>query len=84
MQINWRVRLKNKTFWVSLAALILPFAYNLLGLCGIVPSLTQDTLSDLVLGALNILVAIGLIIDPTTQGLSDSDRVLHKEDNNNG
>ena len=55
---------------------MLTFAYQLCGIFGIVPPVSQDSLLQLVGIVLNILAALGVVTDPTTSGLSDSARAL--------
>lgn len=76
MKINWTLRLQNKATLAALAATVLAFAYQLCGIFGIVPPVSQDSLLQLVGIVLNILVALGVVTDPTTIGLSDSARAL--------
>lgn len=76
MKINWTLRLQNKATLAALAATVLTFAYQLCGIFGIVPPVSQDSLLQLVGIILNILAALGVITDPTTSGLSDSARAL--------
>lgn len=75
--INWKVRFHNKTFLVTLSGVILTFIYTLLSLFGITPSITQSTVTDVVLAVLNLLAAAGVILDPTTQGISDSQQAMN-------
>lgn len=76
MKINWTLRLQNKATLAALAATVLAFAYQLCGIFGIVPPVSQDSLLQLVGILLNILVALGVVTDPTTSGVSDSARAL--------
>jgi phi LC3 family holin len=76
MKINWTVRLKNKVFLASALALIVSFAYDWLALLGYAPALTESVVMSVVDGVLTALVAIGVIVDPTTAGTSDSVRAL--------
>ena len=76
MRINWRVRFKNKTWLVSFLTVILAFVYQVLGMFGIVPAVTQDMAAQLAMAVINILVAVGVVIDPTTAGAGDSDRAM--------
>ena len=68
MRINWRVRFKNKTWLVSFLTVILAFVYQVLGMFGIVPAVTQDMAAQLAMAVINVLVAVGVVIDPTTAG----------------
>lgn len=75
--INWRVRLQNKTWLLAMLAAIVAFAYQLLGLLGVVPAVSQDQITQLIGLVVNILVALGIVVDPTTSGVTDSTRALH-------
>ena len=80
MRINWRVRFKNKTFVVTFLTAVIAFIYQILSMFDIVPKITQDTVTQLVLIIVNILTGLGILIDPTTSGdvtgISDSQRAL--------
>lgn len=78
MRINWPVRLKNKNFWVS----IIPAVLLLIQVVASVFGFTMD-LGDLgnkllavVNAAFGVLAIIGVVTDPTTAGISDSDRAM--------
>ena len=77
MKINWKVRFKNKTWLVTFLLAILAFIYQILGLLDIVPPVTQDMATQLIAAVVNILVAFGVVIDPTTVGASDSAQALN-------
>lgn len=79
MRINWKVRFKNKTWLVSFLTVILAFVYQVLGMFGIVPAVTQDMAAQLAMAVINVLVAVGVVIDPTTAGAGDSDRAMTYE-----
>lgn len=76
MKINWKVRLRNKTWLASIIALIITFVYDLLAMLEIVPAVTEDWLLSIVQTVLTLLTALGVIIDPTTAGAGDSDRAM--------
>lgn len=76
MKINWLVRFKNKTFLAALLALIVTFIYDLLALIGVAPSVDESVVMTLVNSVLTILVGIGVLTDPTTAGIGDSERAL--------
>lgn len=77
--VNWKVRLQNKTWLLAMTAAIVAFVYQVLGLCGIVPAVSQDQITQLVGIVMNIFVALGIVVDPTTKGVGDSDRALTYE-----
>ena len=77
MRNNWKVRFKNKTWLIAFLAAIVAFVYQLLGMVGIVPAVSQDMVTQFIAAAINILVAIGVVIDPTTANISDSKEALN-------
>ena len=79
MKINWKVRLQNKTWLLAMAAALLAFVYQLLGLLGITPAVSQDQIAQLVGLAINVLVALGVVVDPTTSGMGDSAQAMTYE-----
>lgn len=76
MKLNWKARFKNKTFVISFMTLIVAFVYQMLGLFGIVPSISESSIVNVVTIVINILATFGVLVDPTTNGVSDSDRAL--------
>ena len=76
MKINWKVRLRNKPWLMSIIALIITFVYDLLAMLEIVPAVTEDWLMSIVQTVLTLLTALGVVIDPTTQGMGDSERAM--------
>ena len=76
MKINWKVRLRNKTWLASVLALAVSFVYDLLAMVDVVPPLSEDWLLSLVQTLLTLLTALGVVIDPTTDGAADSDRAM--------
>lgn len=77
--INWKLRFQNKVTLVSLVACVITFVYTVLGIFGIVPSISQDNVTNIVLTLIDILVAIGVVVDPTTNGIGDSALALTRE-----
>lgn len=71
--INWRVRLKNKNFWVTFipAMMLVQVILSIFGYSFEVEKV-QGKLLDLVDAVFTVLVIVGVINDPTTVGLSDS------------
>lgn len=76
MKINWKVRFKNKTWLITFIAAVVALVYQILGLCGIIPTVSQDTLLSIAGMMINLLVMLGVVVDPTTAGASDSERAL--------
>jgi len=76
MKINIKERLKNKVFLLAAIALIISFVYQLLGMFGVVPPITENEILEIVTMGVNILAFFGVLVDPTTAGMSDSERAL--------
>ncbi len=76
MNINWKVRFKNKVWLGSFLSLIIGFTYSLLALFDVFPEVTQSLVLQLMNQVLTFLGLIGVIVDPTTAGLGDSDRAM--------
>ena len=74
--INWKLRWKNKTTLLAIATAVIALVYQVLGLFDIVPGVSESEVTQVVGLAINILAMIGIVTDPTTQGVSDSDRAL--------
>lgn len=84
MKINWKLRLKNKTTLISLIGVVLSFFYTLLGSLDIVPAISQDNITMIILGVVEALAAVGIVVDPTTTGIEDSTRALGYQNPSNG
>lgn len=76
MKINWKARLKNKTFLITFFTLVTAFVYQILGLFGIVPSVSEHSIVNGITIVINLLGTLGVLVDPTTDGMSDSERAL--------
>ena len=76
--INWKVRIKNKTFWITLIPAAIVLTQCILSLFGITIDLTkmQEQLLSLVNAAFILLSVLGIVTDPTTRGVSDSSQAL--------
>lgn len=72
--INWKVRIKNKTFWLSLIPALLLLIQAVGGVFGL--SFDLSAVGEKLLTAVNALFAVlailGVVADPTTAGVSDS------------
>ena len=55
------------------------FAYGVLDLLGVVPGVSQSKVLEIVQSLLTFLGLIGVVTDPTTAGLEDSNRAMGYE-----
>nr|DAH97551.1 MAG TPA: holin [Caudoviricetes sp.] len=79
MNINWKLRLQNKATLTTIILAIVAFVYQMLGLFGVVPSISQDTIINLVGLVINLLVGFGIVVDPTTSGVNDSKLAMERD-----
>jgi phi LC3 family holin len=73
--INWKVRFKHKPFLIALVSAILIAAQAVGALFGY--EITDGTVADIknaVEPVLYVLVLLGIIVDPTTDGIGDSEQ----------
>ena len=75
-KINWKLRFKNKATVVALLSALVALIYQVLSGLNITPSISQDTMTQGIGMILNMLAMLGIIVDPTTQGVADSDQAL--------
>lgn len=78
MNINWTVRIKNKAFWVAIIPAMLMLIQCVASLLGFTLDLGDvgEKLLDVVEAVFLVLGIIGIVADPTTKGLSDSERAM--------
>ena len=76
MKINWKVRFKNKIWLGSFLSLIVSFVYSILGLFDVFPAVTRNNVVEILNQILTFLGLIGVLVDPTTAGLGDSERAM--------
>ena len=74
--INWIVRIKNKNFWLSAIPALLLLVQTVAALFGF--TLDLGEIGDKLLAVVNALFALlailGVVNDPTTAGLKDSEQ----------
>ena len=76
MKMNWKVRFKNKTWLTMFVSLIIGFVFNMLKLFDVVPVVTENTVATIAAQILEFLGLIGVLVDPTTVGIGDSNRAM--------
>lgn len=82
MKINWKVRIKNKLFWVTIIPMVLILAQQVCGLFGVKLEIgiLSDQLVAIVGTVFGVLGLIGIVADPTTNGVSDSNLAMTYEE----
>ena len=79
--INWKVRIKNKSFWLALIPAVLllvqvvaaPFGYKWDFV------VLNQQMADIINALFAVLAILGVVTDPTTAGISDSKQALTYE-----
>lgn len=76
--INWKVRIKNKVFWLSMIPACIVLIQAVASVFGFSLDLGEigNKLIDVVNAAFLILSLLGIVNDPTTTGITDSNRAL--------
>ena len=81
MKINWIVRIKNKNFWLTVIPALLLFIQVVAAVFGYTLDLGDlgNKLLAVVNAAFAVLAILGIVTDPTTKGISDSDQAMTYE-----
>ena len=79
--INWKVRLKNKVWWLAMVPATLLLVQTICALFGITMELGEvgSKIIDVINALFAVLAIIGVVNDPTTVGIQDSLRALTYE-----
>lgn len=81
MTVNWKVRIKNKAFWLAL----IPAMLLLVQVCAAPFGYEWDfgvlsaQLAAIVNALFAVLAILGIVADPTTEGMGDSEQALSYE-----
>lgn len=80
--INWKVRINNKQFWISIIPAIAILVQAIAAVFGY--TLDLSTLVGKLLAVVDavfvVLVILGVVVDPTTDGIGDSRRAMTYEE----
>lgn len=76
--INWKVRVKNKTFWLAIIPAVIVLIMAIASIFGFTLDLEalQGKLIAVVEAVFVVLGILGIVVDPTTKGVSDSTQAL--------
>lgn len=76
--INWKVRVRNRNFWLALIPAVLLLVQAVVAVFGV--SIDLGDLGDKLIAVVNtafvVLAILGIVTDPTTSGLSDSTQAM--------
>lgn len=85
--INWQVRIKSKQFWLSLIPAVLLLVQVVAAVFGFELDLGElgNRLLDVVNALFAVLAILGIVVDPTTDGVGDSAQAMtYTEPRRNG
>ena len=76
--INWKVRIKNKMFWLTIIPMLFLLVHRVLIIFGVDLDLSvlESQILDIVEVVFSILACLGIVTDLTTAGVSDSARAM--------
>ena len=79
--INWKVRIKNKMFWLALIPAVLLLVQVVVAVFGFTLDLgeLENQWLAVVNAVFGVLAVLGVVTDPTTAGVSDSAQALTYE-----
>ena len=80
--INWIVRIKNKNFWLTIIPALLLLVQVVAALFGFTLDLGDlgNKLIDVVNALFVVLAILGVVTDPTTSGIGDSELAMTYEE----
>ena len=76
MKINWKVRFQNKVTLTAIVMAVIALVYQGLAVGGVVPAVAENTIVEIAGMVINLLVLLGVVVDPTTAGAGDSQQAL--------
>lgn len=76
MRINWKLRFQNKASLTAIVMAMIALVYQVLGLCGVTPGISENQIIEVAGMVINLLCLLGIVVDPTTDGVSDSTQAL--------
>lgn len=78
MMINWKVRIKNKAFWLAVIPAVALVAQAVAALFGYTIDLGTivGKIQAVVNAVFALLAILGIVVDPTTEGVNDSKRAM--------
>ena len=78
MNINWKVRIANKQFWLQIIPAVILLIQAVANVFGFALDLSDigNKLIEVINAVFGVLVIVGVVTDPTTKGISDSERAM--------
>ena len=79
MRVNWKVRIKNKTFWITIVPALLLVVQTVASLFGYNWDFVvlNQQIAAIINAVFALLAILGVVNDPTTAGITDSNRAMN-------
>ena len=74
--MNWKIRIQNKVFWLALIPALALVITSVADVFGYTVDLTEGTAK--LAAVIELLAVVGVVTDPTTKGIGDSERAMEK------
>lgn len=76
--INWKVRLLNKNFWITAVPALFLLVQAAAKVFGVELELNElgNQILEVINAVFGFLAVLGIVVDPTTDGIGDSERAL--------
>lgn len=79
MNVNWKIRFKHKPFLIALFSILILLIQQVAGVFGFDTTIYNEQATEIFNTVLVLLSILGVISDPTTEGVSDSPNALRYE-----
>ena len=81
MKINWTVRIRNKTFWLAIVPALLLVVQTIASLFGYAWDFVvlNQQIAAVINAVFAVLAILGVVKDPTTRGVTDSNKAMTYE-----
>ena len=79
MNVNWKIRFKHKPFLIALFSILILLIQQVAGVFGFDTTIYNEQATEIFNTVLVLLSILGVISDPTTEGVSDSPTALRYE-----
>ena len=79
MRVNWKVRVKNKAFWITIVPALLLVVQTVASLFGYNWDFVvlNQQIAAIINAVFALLAILGVVNDPTTAGITDSNRAMN-------
>ena len=83
MGINWKLRLQNKVTLLAILGDIVAIVFSIISLVQ-TKDFTYESIMHIISLVVEVLVLLGIVVDPTTKGMGDSKQAMNYEEPKEG